>query len=91
MWTQTAEAILDVILNCTVTAAYRKGCPPGNCCWRSKVSNYIQQPVTASRLLFHQKCGLCPSPRMRPVWMSLPGLSQSPIGYTIFWRIYAFP
>jgi len=29
MWTQNCAAILDTILNCTVTATCRKGYPPG--------------------------------------------------------------
>jgi len=39
---KTAAAILNAILNCTVKVKERKGRPPGNCCWRSKVSNHIQ-------------------------------------------------
>jgi len=35
---------LGAILNCAVTAACRKGNPPGNCCRSSKVSKHIQQP-----------------------------------------------
>ena len=30
---KTAAAILDTIINFTVTANLRKGCLPGNCCW----------------------------------------------------------
>jgi len=47
------------ILNYTVTAVDRKGCPPGNCCWgwRSKVPTISNNFFTANRLLFHIKCG----------------------------------
>jgi len=34
---KAAVAIVDAVLNSTVTAASRKNCWPGNCCWRSKV------------------------------------------------------
>ena len=49
--------ILDAILNCGVTVACWKGCPPGSCCRGSKESNHIQQTFIADRVCFRKKNG----------------------------------
>jgi len=53
---KNTAAILDAILNCWVTVACWKGCPPRSCCCGSK-----EQPFTADRVCFH-KIG-CFAPR----------------------------
>ena len=45
----TAAAILDTILNFTVTVACWKGSPLGSCCWGYGPSCHMQQPFTANR------------------------------------------
>jgi len=39
------EAILDTVLNCTVTVACCKGSPPGSCCWGSYTTTFCSTPV----------------------------------------------
>ena len=61
-------AILDAILNFKVTVACSNGCPPRNCCRRSKESNHIIITTFYSRpCLFSHKIGW-----FAP-WVSLTG------------------